>query len=114
MAARHQETPQEPLSEVLLIDPSGWFAHRQTSNLAALLNAARDRWRVRLRYRRCADTTSQWLVTDPYGLVSKDASWYLVADVEGHPRLFNASRIEAHQLNRPGSYAATLWVRALG
>ena len=115
MAARHSETPQESLSEVLLIDSSGWFAPRQTSDLEALLNAARDRRRVRLRYRRSADTTSRWLITDPYGLVSKAASWYLVADVDGQPRLFNTSRIQAHQplqeaaVLRPGQNLRTVW-----
>ncbi|GAE79564.1 transcriptional regulator [Cutibacterium acnes JCM 18920] len=81
-----------PLSEVLLIDPSGWFT---TGKELGLLTAARERRRIRLCYRRSGETSGQWLTADPYGLVNKAGSWYLVADVDGHPpRMFNTSRIE--------------------
>ena len=97
VAARRSEVTASPLSDILLIDPTGWFAEGQELDLTALLNAARDQRRVRLRYRRSGQTSGQWLVADPYGLASKAASWYLVADVDGQPRLFNADRIEACQ-----------------
>ncbi len=92
VATRGQVLGTPPLSEVLLIDPSGWFT---TGKELGLLTAARERRRIRLCYRRSGETSGQWLTADPYGLVNKAGSWYLVADVDGHPpRMFNTSRIE--------------------
>ncbi|EME36901.1 UNVERIFIED_CONTAM: WYL domain-containing protein [Kocuria sp. CPCC 205295] len=119
VAARRSEATSSPLSDVLLVDPTGWLAESQELDLAALLNAARDQRRVRLRYRRSGQITGQWLVADPYGLVSKAASWYLVADVDGQPRLFNTRRIEVHQPQadaaelRPGQDLRTVWAALL-
>lgn len=97
VTARAPETPSVPLPEVLLVDPSGWFAAEHEMDLTGLLAAARDRRRVRLRYRRNGETEGRSLTVDPYGLVAKAAAWYLVADVDGRPRLFNAGRIAEHQ-----------------
>ncbi|AVT27461.1 WYL domain-containing protein [Cutibacterium acnes] len=82
VATRGQVLGTPPLSEVLLIDPSGWFT---TGKELGLLTAARERRRIRLCYRRSGETSGQWLTADPYGLVNKAGSWYLVADVDGHP-----------------------------
>lgn len=81
VATRGQVLGTPPLSEVLLIDPSGWFT---TGKELGLLTAARERRRIRLCYRRSGETSGQWLTADPYGLVNKAGSWYLVADVDGH------------------------------
>ena len=98
VAARRQVPATSSLSEVLLIDPSGWFATGQELDLTDLLTAARERRRILLRYRRSGKTSGQWLTADPYGLVNKASSWYLVADADGHPRVFNTSRIEDREL----------------
>ncbi|WP_115030606.1 WYL domain-containing protein [Dermatophilus congolensis] len=37
------------------------------------------------------------VIAAPYGLASKAGSWYLVADVDGQPRMFNTSRIESRE-----------------
>lgn len=94
VATRGQAPTTSPMSEVLLIDPSGWFTTGQELDLTDLLAAARERRRILLRYRRSGEAIGQWLTADPYGLVNKASSWYLVADVDGQPRLFNTSRIE--------------------
>ena len=94
VATRGQALGTPPLSEVLLIDPSGWFRTGEELDLTDLLTAARERRRVRLYYRRSGETTGQWFTADPYGLASKAGSWYLIADVEGRPRMFNTIRIE--------------------
>lgn len=94
VATRGQALGAQPLSEVLLIDSSGWFSTGGNLDLTDLLTAARERRRVRLYYRRSGETTGQWLTVDPYGLANKAGSWYLVADIDGRPRMFNTIRIE--------------------
>lgn len=71
VATRGQVLGTPPLSEVLLIDPSGWFT---TGKELGLLTAARERRRIRLCYRRSGETSGQWLTADPYGLVNKAGS----------------------------------------
>ncbi|WP_227431957.1 transcriptional regulator [Cutibacterium modestum] len=71
IATRGQVLGTPPLSEVLLIDPSGWFT---TGKELDLLTAARERRRIRLCYRRSGETSGQWLTADPYGLVNKAGS----------------------------------------
>ena len=38
------------------------------------------------------------MVVDPYGLASKGGRWYLVADCEQEPRLFNLDRLEGYEV----------------
>lgn len=98
VAARKQTSAALPLPEVLHVDPFGWFTAEQELDVADLLTAARNRQRIRLRYRRSGESSGQWVVADPYGLVNKAGSWYLVADVASQPRMFNTSRIETREL----------------
>lgn len=120
VAARRSGTvAQLPLSDVLLIEPTGWFSESQEVDLTALLSAARHQQRVRIHYRRSGQSAGRWLVVDPYGMASKAAIWYLVADVDGQPRLFNTSRIEAHcsladkAVLRPAQDLRTVWAGLL-
>lgn len=112
-------TTQAPLSDILLIDPAGWFSEGYDLDLSALLDAARRKQRVRIRYRRSGQSASHWLVVDPYGMATKAATWYLVADVDGEPRMFNTGRIQAHQplpqtaVLRPGQDLRTVWAGLL-
>ncbi len=52
---------------------------------------------------------------DPYGLVSKAGVWYLVADLDGGPRLLRADRVLAADTTgepvrrRPGATLAEVW-----
>lgn len=113
-AARRVPAPTQ-LAEVLLIDPLGWFTDSPGSDLADLLTAARDRRRLTIRYRHSGRPTSHSYVVDPYGLAGKGSSWYLVGDVEGRPRMFNASRIESYDVLddtarwRPGETLQSVW-----
>lgn len=97
VVTRGQALDDPPLTEVLFIDPSGWFTTGAELDLTDLLTAARERRRIRLCYRRSGETSGRWLTTDPYGLANKAGSWYLVADVDGRPRMFNTIRIEDRQ-----------------
>lgn len=115
VVTRGQVPTSSPLSEVLLIDPSGWFTTGRDLDLTDLLAAARERRRIRLRYRHSGEATGQWLTADPYGLVNKAGSWYLVADVDDQPHMFNTSRIEDREaltdaaVLRPGSDLRSVW-----
>lgn len=107
------------LADVLLIDPAGWFAASPDTDLATLLSASRDQRRISIRYRRSGQANSQRFVVDPYGLASKATSWYLVGDVDGCARMFNAIRIEDHQVLdeaarlRAGETLRTAWCSLL-
>jgi predicted DNA-binding transcriptional regulator YafY len=49
--------------------------------------------RIRLSYRRALDRVVERIV-EPLGLVCKAGVWYLLAAVEGAPRVYRVSRIE--------------------
>ncbi|SJN25396.1 Transcriptional regulator, DeoR family [Micrococcus lylae] len=115
VALRGRAPETTPLSEVLLIDPTGWFTVGQEQDLSDLLTAARRRRRIRLRYRRSGQADGTWLTADPYGLANKAGAWYLVADVGGAPRMFHAGRIDRYEaltddaVLRPGSDLRSVW-----
>ncbi|PMD05638.1 hypothetical protein CJ199_06425 [Brevibacterium paucivorans] len=77
---RTHSSSTSQLSDVLLIDSSGWFTTGTEHDLTGLLTAAREQRRIRLRYRRSGEPRGNWITVDPYGLVNKANSWYLVAD----------------------------------
>lgn len=115
VSARREVSSTLPLSQVLLADPLGWFKTGQELDLTDLLSAARERRRIRLCYRRSGEASGQPFIADPYGLVSKAGSWYLVADVEGRPRMFNTIRIEGFEsfmdsaVLRPDQDVRSVW-----
>ena len=78
----------------LLVEHQGW--RRAPEDLPALpaLDAAlvADE-RVRLRYATGDAPTAPWRTVDPYGLVSKAGTWYLVAAHRGVPKMFRVSRV---------------------
>lgn len=134
-AMRGPLTPDVPLADVLRIDSAGWFVARSDggsdsrsdgsptadpgADLTALLDACRGRRRVELAYRRSGESAARRLTVDPYGLVSKAGSWYLVGDVEGTARMFNAARIRPHialpepARLRDGETLASVWTALL-
>jgi len=61
--------------------------------LGALQAAVFTDRRLRLRYRSSGHRSASERVVDPYGLVCKAGTWYLVADQAGEPRLFRVSRV---------------------
>ncbi|GAA4682092.1 helix-turn-helix transcriptional regulator [Streptomyces youssoufiensis] len=112
--------PHRPTAELasrrILIDPDRWMSGpRPTVDLEALETAVFTDRRLRLRYRHSGATRSHTYTVDPYGLVAKAGTWYLVADRGGTPRLFRADRIatatvtDAPARRRPGVELADAW-----
>ncbi len=105
----------------VLVDPRAWMRSREDlPHLAAVQEAVwRDR-RVRLRYRRPGAAGAADRLLDPYGLVAKAGTWYLVAADAGEPRLYRLSRIEGVEVteqpaNRPpGLDLEALWEELRG
>ncbi|MBO0810499.1 MAG: WYL domain-containing protein [Microlunatus sp.] len=92
-----------PLSELVVIDNRAWFAADTSgadpAGLAADLQSGR---RLRLGYRHSDQRTVSSLTVDPYGLLARAGSWYLVADHRSAPRLFALERLTHWRtLDRP-------------
>ncbi|WP_236719190.1 WYL domain-containing protein, partial [Wenjunlia vitaminophila] len=75
----------------------------------------RHRRRLRILYRRSAESQASTRVVDPYGIVAKSGRWYLVADDQGDSRLLALERLSAfEQLDapavlQPGETLHTRW-----
>jgi predicted DNA-binding transcriptional regulator YafY len=82
------------LRERVLIDGERWF---RTAPVPPHLTRVQDAlWldrRLRLRYRRTLDRLVDRTV-EPYGLVCKAGTWYMLAGIGGEPRVYRVSRIE--------------------
>jgi predicted DNA-binding transcriptional regulator YafY len=89
----------ERAGDRVVVDPRAWMrAHEELPRLAAIQDAVwRDR-RLRLRYRRPGASEAVERLLDPYGLVAKAGTWYLVAADGGEPRLYRVSRAEAAEV----------------
>ncbi|NYI05472.1 helix-turn-helix transcriptional regulator [Allostreptomyces psammosilenae] len=92
--------PHRPVAELtsrrILVDPDRWMTPpRPAVDLDVLHTAVFTDRRLRVRYRHGGDTRVRRYTVDPYGLVSKGGTWYLVADRDGVPRLFRADRVVA-------------------
>src|SRR5262245_18574538 len=82
------------LQERVLIDSATWFkGTRVPSHLARVQDALWSNQRLRMRYRRDVDRVVERIV-EPYGLVCKAGTWYLLAGVGGETRTYRVSRIE--------------------
>ncbi|MFF3561721.1 helix-turn-helix transcriptional regulator [Streptomyces sp. NPDC002574] len=106
------------VSERVVVDRTGWMrAPSVGEHLGALQRAVFTDRRLRLRYRRSGETAVRSCTVDPYGLVDKAGTWYLVADHRGKPRLFRVERVasavvlEAEAVRRPGADLAGEWER---
>ncbi|WP_030168322.1 helix-turn-helix transcriptional regulator [Spirillospora albida] len=76
------------------LDAPGWFGVSEPPPL--LRDLARAVWSdevVELRYRRGGAEVSR--TAEPYGLVLKNGTWYLVARVGGAPRTYRVERVAA-------------------
>ncbi|MFH8371625.1 helix-turn-helix transcriptional regulator [Streptomyces sp. NPDC018031] len=112
--------PHRPAAETtsrrILVDPDRWLAGPRPAAEVDVLHAAvvSDR-RLRIRYRHSGETRPRGYTVDPYGLVAKAGTWYLVADRRGRARLFRADRIasatvaDAPVRRRPGVELADAW-----
>jgi len=100
------------------VDGAGWHQSAETvPSLAALQEAVWIDRKAHLRYRR-GDGAVVDRVVDPLGLVAKGRLWYLVAGVDGEPRTYRVSRVEAAEILdepaiRPPDFdLATFWARS--
>jgi predicted DNA-binding transcriptional regulator YafY len=108
------------LRERVLIDGERWF---RTAAVPAHLTRVQDAlWldrRVRLRYRRTLERVVDRVV-EPYGLVCKAGTWYLLAGVRGEPRVYRVSRIEDAEMTeeafeRPAAFdLRSAWAAQVG
>ncbi|MER7989419.1 YafY family protein [Streptomyces noursei] len=114
--------PHRPAAELtsrrILVDPERWMSGPQSSaesDLGVLTDAVFGDRRVRLCYRHSGQERPRTYTVDPYGLVAKAGTWYLVADHRGRGRLFRSGRIisagpiDAPVQRRPGVELADVW-----
>ncbi|MFI2257600.1 helix-turn-helix transcriptional regulator [Streptomyces tubercidicus] len=122
--------PHRPAAELagrrILVDPDKWATRpssaatgptgrRATVDLDVLHTAVFTDLRLRIRYRHSGETRLRTYTVDPYGLVAKAGTWYLVADRRGRPQLFRADRVVTATLTevpvrrRAGVELAEVW-----
>ncbi|MGW8974670.1 helix-turn-helix transcriptional regulator [Streptomyces platensis] len=124
--------PHRPAAELtgrrILVDPDKWTPRPSSAapdggpsgrgpavELEVLHTAVFTDLRLRIRYRHSGETRPRTYTVDPYGLVAKAGTWYLVADRRGRPRLFRADRVVSATLTevpvrrRAGVELAAVW-----
>lgn len=112
--------PHRPAAELagsrILVDPDRWMGGpRPAADLDVLHTAVFTDLRLRIRYRHSGETRLRTYTVDPYGLVAKAGTWYLVADRRGRPQLFRADRVASATLTdapvrrRAGVALAEVW-----
>lgn len=101
LAARQAPVPggaAAPLNKLVIADNSAWMASAADVDVADLAMDLRARERLELVYRRSATGCPASVVVDPYGLAVKVGRWYLVADVDGVPRMFALERLTSYEV----------------
>jgi predicted DNA-binding transcriptional regulator YafY len=108
------------LQERVLVDNERWFrAGPVPPHLASVQDALWSDRRLRVHYRRALDRVVERVV-EPYGLVSKAGTWYLLAGVGGQLRVYRVSRIQDAELidesfERPAGFDLRLaWAERVG
>ncbi|MFV2117588.1 helix-turn-helix transcriptional regulator [Streptomyces sp. Act-28] len=120
IAARQAAAPESPsplrLADLVLVDSTAWFAAPEAAvEVSDLASTLRHRRRLRILYRRSAESQASTRVVDPYGIVAKSGRWYLVVDDQGDSRLLALERLSAfEQLDvpavlQPGETLRTRW-----
>ncbi|WP_328389117.1 helix-turn-helix transcriptional regulator [Nocardia sp. NBC_00416] len=105
----------EAAADAVVIDPAGWgHTERELPEMVRLLQqAVVGRRKVTMRYQGRDGTTDERAV-DPWGLVDKDAIWYLVAGTERGRRTFRVDRIvQADLTDQVAEHPADLDLPAL-
>jgi predicted DNA-binding transcriptional regulator YafY len=111
----------EAAATATMVDPTRWSGRdRPRPEMVDRLQAAVVRRRkVRLTYTSRSRERTERLV-DPWGLVDKDDTWYLIAGTERGERTFRVDRIAAAEptdepAERPDDFAlAAAWERVVG
>ncbi|GAA0619910.1 WYL domain-containing protein [Kribbella sandramycini] len=76
------------------LDMPAWYAEAETSpQLSAVADAVLQDRRITIRYRRWEAPREVDRTLDPYGLVLKNGSWYVVAATETGMRTYRVSNI---------------------
>ncbi|MFJ7750759.1 helix-turn-helix transcriptional regulator [Arthrobacter sp. NPDC097144] len=92
-------TSKPGLANLVIVENASWLtAAGESTDVAALALDLRGRNRLRVRYRRSGTQRATAMIVDPYGLASKAGRWYLVADHEQEPGLFNLDRLEGYEV----------------
>ncbi|MCQ4121878.1 helix-turn-helix transcriptional regulator [Rhodococcus tibetensis] len=111
----------EAAASATMIDPTRWGerGRRRPEMVDLLRDAVIRRRKVRLTYSNSARQRSERLV-DPWGLVDKDDTWYLLAGTDKGQRTFRVDRIVASEhtdqpAERPDDFAlAAAWEQVVG
>jgi predicted DNA-binding transcriptional regulator YafY len=83
-----------PLTDVVHVDSRPWLRTRATGTTpASLIGSVRRGRRLRIEYDSPRESCPRDLVVDPYGLLAKAGTWYLVADCAQVPRMYRLERI---------------------
>ncbi|MFJ2741467.1 helix-turn-helix transcriptional regulator [Streptomyces sp. NPDC087440] len=111
--------PHRPAAELtsrrIIVDPVRWRRSAEETDVGVLHEAVFADRRVRLRYRHADSAAVRTYTVDPYGLVSKAGTWYLIADHRGAPRLYRADRVRSAAVlddpvrRRAGVELAEVW-----
>lgn len=114
--------PHRPAAELtsrrILVDAERWMrrpGNEASVDLDVLHTAVLRDVRLRVRYRHSGETQLRTYTVDPYGLVAKAGTWYLIADRRSRPQLFRADRIasaeavDAPVRRRPGVELSDAW-----
>jgi len=101
--------------ERVVVDPTGWSREAEAlPHLAAVQEAVWSDRQLHLHYRSSDAPAARELTVEPYGLVAKAGTWYLIGAEDGEARLFRVSRIEqAALLDRPAQRPPNLDLEAL-
>jgi predicted DNA-binding transcriptional regulator YafY len=112
--------PQRPgaiqAQERVLVEPRGWMRRaEELPHLATVQQAVWNDRRLRIGYQRAGVTEVSTLTLDPYGLVSKAGTWYLVgAPDNAEARLYRVSRMTAAEvLDEPATRPPGLDLEAM-
>jgi predicted DNA-binding transcriptional regulator YafY len=85
-----------PLTDVVHVDSRPWLQTRDADTTpASLIGPVRRGRRLRIEYDSPHESCPRILVVDPYGLLAKAGTWYLVADCARVPRMYRLERITA-------------------
>jgi len=85
--------------ERVVVDPTRWSGQAEpVPHLATVQGALWTDHQLALHYRSSDAPASRQLTVEPYGLVAKAGTWYLIAAEAGEPRLFRVARIEAAEV----------------
>jgi predicted DNA-binding transcriptional regulator YafY len=93
-----QRNGAEYVRQRIHVDVAGWRQAEEAVPLLPLLQEAIWQGRkLRFTYQR-GDGVAVERVVDPLGLVAKGSIWYMVAAVEGEPRSYRVSRVQAAEI----------------